>query len=173
MGAADELVLVSPDMLCAQSSERRFKVSRKPPARTVLTLTALFDEHACRLMSHAARGRFLFDRPARSFVRARHALQGETPWFGVEQQLMSAQSADQLAQPRRKMRPVGGGAFTHEIPPRWNCASIRRARNASEMPTERQAYLSRRHVGNVLHTCCTIELNKRDTYEASCCCHCR
>jgi hypothetical protein len=86
---------------------------------------------------------------------------------------MSTKTADQLAQPRRKMRPVGGGAGTHEIPPGWNCASIRRARNASEMPTERQS-LSQPHRRRQLTThVLYYRVNKRDYYEASCCRHCR
>src|SRR5262245_28518794 len=107
-------------MVRVESSERRFHVSTNAKRAAALTLNALFEEYRRWLPVRSDVIRFLFDRPARGFVWARHAFQRQPTRLSVEQQLMTAQAADQLAQPRGDIGPIGGGAGgtrTHEVPP--------------------------------------------------------
>src|SRR5262249_30710194 len=77
----------------------------------------LLDEHGRRLTMRPVVIRLLFDGPAGRFIRTRHAFQRQPARLSIEEQLMSAQTADHLAQPRGNVGPVAGVAGTHDIPP--------------------------------------------------------
>src|SRR4051812_3831558 len=94
----------------------------------------MFDEDCGSRPAQPVIAALFLDRPSRRFVRARHALQGESARFGAEQQLMAAEAAQELTQPRCDVRPVAGGDGTHTLPPRWNAlhtSSRERKQNAN------------------------------------------
>src|SRR5689334_3098603 len=129
-------------MVRVEASERRFHVSINPQCVTALPLHALLEEHRRWLPVRSDVMRFLFDGPARRFVWTRHAFQRESTRLSVEQQLMTAQAANELAQPRRDIGPIRGGAGgtgTHEIPPDRIAHQHVQRRNASEVPTDPRA----------------------------------
>src|SRR6266566_2758260 len=156
-------VSASPDMSAIESSERRFKLSRN-----ALRLYALFDEYRGRLMPRSSVVRLLLDRPPGRLIRTRHTFQRKAPGFRIQQQLMTAQTADELAEPRPDARPITGGAGTHDFLPRGPTVSMRRMRTQVKCQLNQHRYLSRTFPRNPNARGATIETNER-RYETSRC----
>ena len=64
------------------------------------------------------------------------------PMLGIQKQFMTAETADKLAQPRRKCFPIGPEIGAHTRPSGVELHCHMSSRNASQVPTEPANYLS-------------------------------